>query len=87
MIQTIEAVIDEQGTVRLLHPIRIPAARRALVTILEEQPTFDFAEMASVEGRDTSRDDMQLLLRETAAWEAASDDDALKVEKLLSEMR
>lgn len=36
MIQTIEAVIDEQGNVQLLEPIHLPAARRALVTILEE---------------------------------------------------
>jgi hypothetical protein len=35
VFQTIEAVIDEQGNVRLLEPIKLPAARRALVTILE----------------------------------------------------
>ncbi len=87
MIQTIEAAIDERGAVRLLHPIRVPAARRALVTILEEQPTFDFVELASRASWDTSRDDVELLLRETTAWEAASDEDALKVEKLLLEMR
>jgi hypothetical protein len=39
MIQTIEAVIDEQGNVRLLQPIQLAGARRALVTVLEEQPT------------------------------------------------
>ncbi len=38
MFQTIEAVIDEQGTVRLLNPVQLPSARRALVTILEELP-------------------------------------------------
>ena len=38
MIQTIEAVIDEQGAVRLLKPVQLPSARRALVTILEEFP-------------------------------------------------
>lgn len=38
MLKTIEAVIDEQGNVRLLEPIQLPAARRALVTILSEQP-------------------------------------------------
>ncbi len=36
MIQTVEAVIDEQGNVRLLEPVHLSAARRALVTILEE---------------------------------------------------
>ena len=39
MIKTIEAVIDENGQVRLLESINLPAARRALVTILEEPAT------------------------------------------------
>ncbi len=38
MIRTIEAVIDEQGSVLLQEPIALPAPRRALVTILEEEP-------------------------------------------------
>lgn len=37
MIRTVEAVIDEDGNVRLLEPVHLPAARRALVTILEER--------------------------------------------------
>ena len=37
MLQSIEAVINEKGQVRLLSPIRLPAARRAIVTILEEE--------------------------------------------------
>jgi hypothetical protein len=37
MLQAIEAVIDEKGQVRLLSPIRLPVARRAIVTILEEE--------------------------------------------------
>ncbi len=38
MIQTVEAVIDEQGNVRLLGSVQLPGPRRALVTILEETP-------------------------------------------------
>src|SRR5258708_39446484 len=38
MIRTVEAVIDEQGNVRLLEPVHLPTARRALVTILEDHP-------------------------------------------------
>ena len=38
MIKTIEAVIDENGNVRLLEPVRPGAPRRALVTILDERP-------------------------------------------------
>ena len=38
MIRTAEAVIDEHGNVRLLEPVEAAGARRALVTILEEEP-------------------------------------------------
>ena len=46
MIKTIEAIIDENGHVRLLESINLPAARRALVTILEEEPATNMAETA-----------------------------------------
>jgi hypothetical protein len=39
MIKTVEAIIDEQGNVRLLERVRPRSARRALVTILEESPS------------------------------------------------
>jgi hypothetical protein len=38
MIQTVEAIVDEQGKVRLLERIQLAAPRRALVTILDEEP-------------------------------------------------
>jgi len=38
MIRTVEAVVDEKGQVRLLEKVALPEARRALVTILEEDP-------------------------------------------------
>ena len=40
-MQTIEAIIDEHGRVRLLENVRIPGPRRALVTILEEEPLIN----------------------------------------------
>jgi hypothetical protein len=46
MFQTIEAIIDEQGNVRLLEPIQLPTARRALVTILEYEPIDNIPETA-----------------------------------------
>lgn len=46
MIRTVEAVIDEQGNVRLLEPVRLPTARRALVTILEDRPVAGVHESA-----------------------------------------
>ena len=38
MIQTLEAVVDEKGTVRLLQDLQLPVSRRALVMILDEPP-------------------------------------------------
>jgi hypothetical protein len=38
MKQTIEAVIDSEGAVHLLEKVHLSSARRALVTILEEEP-------------------------------------------------
>jgi len=39
MIQTVEAVIDEEGRVQLLSEVNISAPRRALVMILDDPPT------------------------------------------------
>jgi hypothetical protein len=36
-VPPIEAVVDEEGKVHLLSPVRLSAARRAIVTILDEQ--------------------------------------------------
>jgi hypothetical protein len=64
MIRTLEAVIDEWGRVRLLEPLRLPAARRALVTILEEEPALHLSEAAlrseAVLAADWSRPDEDL---------------------------
>ncbi len=46
MTRILEAVIDEQGVVRLLEDVHLPAARRALVTILEDEPNTHPAETA-----------------------------------------
>ena len=41
MIQTLEAIVDERGAVRLLEPIRLDRRHRALVTILADEPSND----------------------------------------------
>jgi hypothetical protein len=46
VIRTVEAVIDEQGGVHLLEPVRLASTRRALVTILEESPVAGVSESA-----------------------------------------
>ena len=38
MIQTLEAIVDETGKIRLLSKVRLKKSRRALVTILDEEP-------------------------------------------------
>jgi hypothetical protein len=38
MKQTVEAIIDEQGHVRLAEPVKLKGLHRALVTILDEAP-------------------------------------------------
>lgn len=40
MIQTVEAVVDETGRVRLLGEVHLDAPRRALVTVLDEPPAL-----------------------------------------------
>ena len=46
MIKTIEAIIDEQGNVHLLEPVRLSSTRRALVMILENAPSLPAHETA-----------------------------------------
>jgi len=45
MFQTFEAIIDEQGNVRLVEPVKLPKGRRVLVTILES-PSINVPETA-----------------------------------------
>lgn len=56
MIQTIEAIIDEQGKVQLLQTVSLPQVRRALVTILEEKPTAVISETALLSEAALSED-------------------------------
>ncbi len=46
MFQALEATIDQRGNVRLLESIHLPAVRRALVVILEEEPALGVSETA-----------------------------------------
>lgn len=63
MIQTVEAIIDQNGHVQLLESIQLPASRRALVTILEDEPatavseTALLSEQALAEGWTRSEED------------------------------
>jgi hypothetical protein len=46
VIRTVEAVIDEDGSVRLLEGVELSSARRVLVIILNEEPAILAAETA-----------------------------------------
>ena len=64
MNRTVNAVIDEEGNVRLLETVSLPAARKALVTILEDVPVADEKAVMSEEalGKDWNRPE------ENEAW-------------------
>lgn len=66
MIRTIEAIIDERGAVRPLEVIQLPAARRALVIILEEEPALHGIAPASPRGAVLAADGERA--KEEAAW-------------------
>ena len=65
MIHTLEAVVSENGGVRLLSEISLKESRRALVTILEEEPRVSETELLSesVLAQDWLRDE------EDNAWQ------------------
>ena len=65
MLRTLEAMIDEQGDIRLLERIRLPKNRRVLVTILEEVPLLGWP-IATQEGGLENEIGLQA---EFAAWD------------------
>jgi len=42
-MQTIEGIIDTMGNVKVLSDIRLPNDRKALITILDEEPAKAFS--------------------------------------------
>ncbi len=46
MIQTVEAVIDDGGKVKVLNDLLLPRGRRAIVTVLEERSDTAISETA-----------------------------------------
>ncbi len=66
MIQTVEAMIDEAGKVRLLEAVQVKEARRALVIILEEEPLAKASETALLSEQSLAEDWMRP--EEDEAW-------------------
>jgi hypothetical protein len=46
VIQTLEAQIDENGSVKLVHPVRFDRSHRALVMVMPENPVHVAGECA-----------------------------------------
>jgi hypothetical protein len=38
MLQTFRGIIDQNGKVRILEPVKLPTSRQVIITILEEEP-------------------------------------------------
>ena len=66
MIQTVEAVVEADGRVRLLGDVTVPGPRRALVTVLDEQPAAAPGEAALLSEAALAVD--WLRPEEDAAW-------------------
>ena len=64
MIKSFEAVIDDQGNVRLLEPVHLESSRRAIVLILDEPEAFagETAVLSEAALQDWNRPE------EDAAW-------------------
>ena len=76
MSQTSEAIVDENGAVRLLEPIQLHHPRRALVTILdEEQPCEEFNLDASYRqmAEDEARESEALELAESVIGDVSDE--------------
>lgn len=56
MARTVEAVIDEQGNVRLLESIHLPTSCRALVMILDDAPPITVNETTLLSERALAED-------------------------------
>ncbi len=46
MLQTYEGVIDKDGTLHLLEPIKLPKRRRIIITVLDEEPMAELTNLA-----------------------------------------
>ena len=75
-MQTVEAIIDENGKVRLLENVRLPEARKAVLTIFDDA----VQETASKQSLAEKWSDNQEFLK--AMSEAYADDDAEEKEFL-----
>jgi hypothetical protein len=66
MLQTLEAIIDQNGNIKLLESVKLLTPRRAIVTILEEKPITSISETALLSESALAKD--WLNPEEDEAW-------------------
>jgi hypothetical protein len=66
MIQAVEAIIDPDGNVHLLEPVKLSTSKKAIVTILEENPIISISETALLSQASLAED--WLRPEEDEAW-------------------
>ena len=66
MIQSIEAIIDPEGNVYLLESVKLSSSKKAIVTILEENPIISTSETALLSEATLAKD--WLRPEEDEAW-------------------
>ncbi len=65
MLRTIEAITDQNGTLRILESIQLPRLRRVIITILNEEPLDEITDLALLSEPALARD-----------WERPEEDEA-----------
>jgi len=66
MIQSVEAIIDPEGNVYLLESVKLSSSKKAIVTILEENPIISTSETALLSEATLAED--WLRTEEDEAW-------------------
>jgi len=66
MIQSVEAIIDPEGNVYLLESVKLSSSKKAIVTILEENPIISTSETALLSEATLAKD--WLRPEEDEAW-------------------
>ncbi len=65
MLQTFRGIIDQNGKVRILEPVKLPVSRQVIITILDEEPAEDQINLALLSEVALARD-----------WERPEEDEA-----------
>jgi hypothetical protein len=66
MLQTIEAMVDENGRLRILEPVTLPKSRRVIIMILDEEPAEDTYNLMLLSEQSLAKD--WLRPEEDDAW-------------------